>query len=441
MRRLAAAGAVLLLGLVSGAHAQSYVYEAVSEAGMRQTGQVEAAGIVWTCNTKSCVSEGPWPEPGMEACRALARAVGPLASYGHQKAQFDAAQLAECNGKAGGKPATAADTSLTLVAPPVAVAPPVLTAPSISAGQRLPRPFETRQDCAECPVMIWVPGGTFGMGAPTGRGAEDVVVDPQSFWANEPRVEDLPNGDVRVRLAWGYSAALPRRAVTVQGYWLGKFEVTQAQWNACVRAGACRPPHDGAHFTSGPNHPITHVNFYDLQAYVRWLSARTGRRYRLPSEAEWEYAARAGVDQPRWWGPLDEACRYENIADRGDYISQRGIGCRDGYLLQAPVGAFPPNPWGFHDMLGNVGEMVQDVFISGYAGVPNDGAAFDPPGGGMRVIRGFAIQDASYANVWLRHFTEQGHEQVTGGVATPGAEDCGPERACGYDFGFRVAAD
>jgi len=132
---------------------------------------------------------------------------------------------------------------------------------------------------------------------------------------------------------------------------IGRFEVTFAEWDACVAAGGCRRrPHD-AGWGRGWQ-PVINVSWVDAKQYVAWLSRSTGRRYRLLTEAEWEYAARAGTDVRYWWG--DQAGRGDaNCADCGSKWDGRQA---------APVGRFAPNPFGLHDMHGNVSEWVEDCY-------------------------------------------------------------------------------
>lgn len=179
-----------------------------------------------------------------------------------------------------------------------------------------PAPLGTAfRDCARCPELVWLPQGEFVMGEATAATAPRSVVT------------------IRYKLA------------------VGRFEVTFAEWDACVAAGGCRRrPHD-AGWGRGWQ-PVINVSWADAQQYVGWLSRSTNRRYRLLTEAEWEYAARAGTDVRYWWG--DQASRGDaNCADCGSKWDGRQA---------APVGRFAPNPFGLHDMHGNVSEWVEDCY-------------------------------------------------------------------------------
>jgi len=119
------------------------------------------------------------------------------------------------------------------------------------------------------------------------------------------------------------------------------------------------------------------VNYEDAKAYTAWLSRKTGHSYSLPSEAEWEYAARAGTTTARYWGAsADDACGYANVRDRTskrvNKFNWPSHDCDDGYVQIAPVGSFVANGFGLHDMLGNVWEGTADCWHGSYAGAPPD---------------------------------------------------------------------
>ncbi len=125
-------------------------------------------------------------------------------------------------------------------------------------------------------------------------------------------------------------------------------------------------------FAQNDHHPVVCVSWNDVIAYIEWLSTETRQSYRLPTEAEWEYAARAGIVTAQYWGEkLDMVCRYENVADQTeDQIFQEGsvYKCTDGYVYTAPVGSFKENPWGLKDMLGNVSEWTCSSYDQEYSG-------------------------------------------------------------------------
>lgn len=232
------------------------------------------------------------------------------------------------------------------------------------------------KDCADCPEMTVVPAGRFAMGA------DD---------------DELRREGIAVDLA---ARERPRHAVGVKSFAIGRFEVTRGEYRAFAIASG-RSIGDGCWswqgergwikdddmnwqapgFIQDDRHPVTCVSWTDAAAYVAWLSARSGKAYRLPSEAEWEYAARAGGDRSRPWGDgAKDACRHENIGDFGYLYKYRlhadslvAFVCSDGHAETAPVGSYPANAFGLHDMLGNVFEWTADCWNESHDGAPADG--------------------------------------------------------------------
>ena len=207
-----------------------------------------------------------------------------------------------------------------------------------------PRAGEVFRDCDGCPEMVVVPAGTFRMGSPATE---------EGRWDGEG----------------------PQHRVRVSSFALGATEVTFDEWAACVRGGGCgggyRPDDEG--WGQGAR-PVINVNWEDARAYVRWLSRETGESYRLPSEAEWEYAARAGTTTPFHTGATLST-------DQANYGRNRG--------QTTPVGTFAPNAFGLYDVHGNVWEWVEDCWHNSYRGAPNDGVAWTVGGDcGRRVLRG-----------------------------------------------------
>jgi formylglycine-generating enzyme required for sulfatase activity len=192
--------------------------------------------------------------------------------------------------------------------------------------------------------MVQLPPGRFLMGRPEGE-------EPASRNPNRPEWTELAEGP-QVEVEIGYPLAA------------GKYEVTFAEWDACVAAGGCTHVPDDAGWGRG-DRPVINVNRGDAEEYIRWLRQITGQPYRLPSEAEWEYAARGGTTTARYWG--DQIGRGMAVCDR--------CGSKWDKRSTAPVGSFPPNPFGLHDMLGNVGEWVADCWNKDHTGARTDGSA------------------------------------------------------------------
>jgi sulfatase modifying factor 1 len=237
--------------------------------------------------------------------------------------------------------------------------------------------------------MLVVPKGSFTMGAPAGE-------EERENWPAERRGYAAPQHSVTIR----HKFAIGKFAVTRDEYAQFVAETHRTDPDRCdtldasggstATTGNWRSPG----FPQTGRDPVVCVNWDDAQAYAAWLSAKTGRAYRLPTEAEWEYSARAGMTTARYGSDNPaEICRYTNVGDL-DYGEQHpgdgGVNraCRDGYAFTSPVDRFPPNPFGLHDMLGNVLEWTEDCWNANYGGAPSDGAAWRSGDCGRRVVRG-----------------------------------------------------
>ena len=224
-----------------------------------------------------------------------------------------------------------------------------------------PAPGETFRDCPFAPAMVVLPAGRFTMGTP------------------ESEPFHRPNEG-------------PQREVTIAApFAIGMHEITWDEWDACTRAGRC-PAVDDERFGRG-THPVVNISWLIAQTYLEWLSDMTGHRYRLPSEAEWEYAARAGASAARYWeGGAGRICEMANVRDEALSAASSNPGapvsCNDGHRTTAPVGSYPPNAFGVFDVLGNVMEWTRDCYRNTYEGAPLDGAAHQREPCPMRVLRG-----------------------------------------------------
>jgi formylglycine-generating enzyme required for sulfatase activity len=240
------------------------------------------------------------------------------------------------------------------------------------------------------PAMVVVPTGSFLMGSPDGENGRSDAETPQH----------------RITIVKGFAMAQSaitvsqfREFVKASGYQpdsvrLGGASVYDARSGAMRDDSHATWQDDYAGHPATDDLPVVNVSWRDAKAYADWLSQRTGKTYRLPSEAEFEYALRAGTTTRYWWGDDAPAEKVENITgglDRsvnGRRWSHAFRGYRDGYWGPAPVMQFKPNPFGLYDMDGNVSEWVADCWHDNYIRAPADGSAWINPGCGVRVIRG-----------------------------------------------------
>ena len=215
-------------------------------------------------------------------------------------------------------------------------------------------PGRVFRDCDECPEMVVVPAGSFMMGSPASEAGRDADEGPQ------------------------------HRVTIARPFAVGKFEVTFAEWDACVAAGGCKHMPGDERGGRGKR-PVTNVSWDNItKEYLPWLSPRTGKAYRLLTEAEWEYAARAGTTTRYAFG--------DTISKSQAQYSESILGSA-GRTVEA--GSFPANRFGLHDMHGNVWEWVQDCWNGSYNGAPSDGSAWTTRDCSLRVLRG-----GSWVSMW-----------------------------------------
>jgi formylglycine-generating enzyme required for sulfatase activity len=207
--------------------------------------------------------------------------------------------------------------------------------------------FAIADDKIPIPEMVDIPAGSFMMGNINNF----VPKDPNRVKATE--------------------FEQPVRKVDIKAFRIGKYEVTFEQYDAFAEAtGKAKPDDQG---NGRGQQPVGNVTWWEAVAYAEWLSQKTGKKFRLPSEAEWQYAARAGTTTEYYWG--NEIDR--NFANYGkDECCGLHASGADKWLGAAPVGQFPPNKFGLYDMLGNVSEIVQDCWNPNYIGAPTDGSAW-----------------------------------------------------------------
>jgi len=201
-----------------------------------------------------------------------------------------------------------------------------------------------------------------------------VTINPGRYRMGSPRHEDQRDRNEG-----------PVQDVSIDYYFeVSKYEVTFAEWDACVAAGGCKGhrPKDGE--WGRGKRPVINVSWNDTQNYIAWLNKKTGKNYRLLSEAEWEYIARAGNDSPFYTGGAITT-RQANF--NGEYTY--GGSPKGKYTRKTvPVGSYDPNPLGLHDIHGNVWEWTQDCWNETHAGAPNDGSARESGDCKFRIMKG-----------------------------------------------------
>jgi formylglycine-generating enzyme required for sulfatase activity len=245
------------------------------------------------------------------------------------------------------------------------------------------RPGQEFRDCPDvCPEMVVLPSGEFMMGSPPGEAERSTLEGPQ------------------------------RKVAIARPFAVGKYEVTFAEWDACVEDRGCnhRPGDEG---WGRGRRPVINVSWPDAKEYVSWLSRRTGMTYRLLSEAEWEYAARAGTTTQY---------AFSDTIDRNQ--AHFGVGWRWGSVgFTVEVGSFRPNKFGLYDMHGNVWELVEDNWHRNYEGSPpTDGSVWEGGDSRTRPLRGGA---------WT---SPEGHLRSAHRHTAPACADCRFR-----SIGFRVA--
>ena len=246
--------------------------------------------------------------------------------------------------------------------------PPKLTLDKVKPGEEM-------QDCDQCPKMVVVPAGTFAMGSTAGE-------------------------------KWRDKSEGPQRQITItRPFAVSKFEITFDQWEACTLEGGCNSHKPKDSGWGKGRRPVIHVSWDDAKAYLEWLRQKTGKPYRLLSEAEWEYAARGGTT-----GAYATGTGITTMQANYDASTATGNRSNAAYRGKSvEVGSFTPNPYGLHDMHGNVMEWVEDCWNPSHAGAPGDSS---PRGGDCkrRVLKGGAWY---YEAAYLRSAARQSYPART----------------------------
>jgi formylglycine-generating enzyme required for sulfatase activity len=318
---------------------------------------------------------------------------------GAEKQSEDAATALKAANERAGR---AGEELAKLHSQPLGAPQPAPPDPGGQAAKPLPaaeasalKPGDSFRDCENCPEMVVVPAGSFAMGSdePEQTSAEgqqhqakSKPWNPFAFLEGERKNPEGPEHEVGI--------AKPFAA--------GKYAVTFAEWDACVADGGCggyRPDDKG---WGRGDHPVINVSWDDAKAYVKWLSQKTDKQYRLLSEAEREYVTRAGTGTPFWWGTsiTPEQANYDGT-NTGGTEGQKG----EYRQKTVPVASFQPNPWGLYQVHGNVWEWVEDCWHDSYKGAPSDGSAWTSGNCDVRVLRGGSLNaDPQYLRAAYRHW-------------------------------------
>ncbi len=268
------------------------------------------------------------------------------------------------------------------------------------ARRQVHKPGTVFDDCHDCPPMVVIPAGEFTMGSPAseaGRFEHEGplravrIAQPFALGRNEVTYAEFERFVVEAR----YKTEAERNVGNPGcfGFNFSDGEASKSDWQT---GRSWRDP--GIHQNTDRD-PVVCVSWNDAGAYVRWLSTKTGKTYRLPSEAEWEYAARAGTRTARYWGEdPNQACLHENVGDQSTYRtafrrtfsrpSERRHECNDGRYFTAPAGSYRANGFGLYDMLGNVREWTADCWNASFKEAPADGSAWLSGDCSRRVFRG-----------------------------------------------------
>jgi formylglycine-generating enzyme required for sulfatase activity len=204
------------------------------------------------------------------------------------------------------------------------------------------------KECDKCPEMVVVPAGEFRMGSPAAEKGRDIDEGPQ------------------------HTVVIPKP------FAVARFELTFDEWDACVADGGCNGRKPGDQGWGRERQPVINVSWDDATNYLSWISRKTGKTYRLLTEAEWEYAARAGSKTAYYWG--------EQIGINNANCD--GCGSKWDNQKTSPVGSFAANAFGLYDMAGNIWEWMQDCYHPNYEGATTDGLAWISEDCSRRVIRG-----------------------------------------------------
>ena len=292
--------------------------------------------------------------------------------------------------------------------------------PNVAIKKSEPEQSEVKtgkfKDCRNCPEMVVIPAGSFDMGSldnEAGRGPDEGPVHRVTLKSFAMSETEITRGQ--------YAAFVNETKHDAGTCWA----VNEAGWveeRAGRNSGDFTFRKDLAGDVEFDNRPVACVNWFDAQAFVQWLSKKTGKNYRLPTEAEWEYAARAGTTTSRYWG--NEVGK--NNANCSDCVHKWDPASNPWEGAQAsPVASFKPNAFGLYDMLGNLWEWTEDTYHNDYNGAPSDGSAWVQKTSGNERVVGRVIRGGSWKNhsLFMRSAFRMGIE---------------PVKRYDYKFGIRV---
>ena len=274
-----------------------------------------------------------------------------------------------------------------------------------AAAQPASAPF---RDCPHCPELVWISPGEYQMGSSATETWKDDSEVPQHSVKITYRLavgtHDVTRGEYAK-----FVSETNRTNLGGCGLWnvMSYLVEDKWDWNNAIGFHAEKQTDD---------HPVVCVTLEDAKAYAAWLTKATGKQYRLPSEAEWEFIARGGNNTARYWGGTrgDQVCKFANVADQTlamatkinmspDRAREILAMCSDEFIFTSPVGSFPPNVFGIYDAIGDVWEMVTDCWHPNYSSAPADGSSWESSDCHSHVIRGAGWEtDPDDARITIR---------------------------------------
>jgi formylglycine-generating enzyme len=299
---------------------------------------------------------------------------------------------------------------------------PLFTVALLGSPVDAKKPKKAVKDCADCPEMVAIPKGSFTMGIAADR--EIAFGMPKAQAGKSEPLTQISFAKSFMMAKYPVTVAQFRTFVQETGYKTPESCTTQHRYDGhmiyeLARGFSWRSPG----FEQGDDYPVVCVTAEDAEAYAAWLSKKSGKKYALPNEAQYEYAARGGTMTAFFWAdersPL--ACQYSNQPDwdQGKAMGDVPMGpeyrfqCNDGYAWTSPVTAYKPNPWGLHDMQGNIWEWTADCWNADLKGIPTDGSTRMTGDCDARSSRGGSYGNAAFSSYVAirapRHATYAGH--------------------------------